>query len=71
MIDVKKLSDKELESLHTKIGSELNSRQYKARELKKKNCKHDWRYMGTGYHGSSKGVDSYECTLCGDYKDDK
>lgn len=24
-----------------------------------------WRYIGTDYHGSHKGEDSYECTKCG------
>ncbi len=31
-------------------------------------CDHDWRYSGTGYHGSDKDVDFYKCTICKETK---
>lgn len=27
-------------------------------------CQHDFRYVGTDYHGSHKGEDAYKCTKC-------
>lgn len=37
--------------------------------LKKMECKHIWRFIGTGRHGSDKGVDSWQCVNCGHYMD--
>jgi hypothetical protein len=27
-------------------------------------CKHDWKWVGEGRHGSDKGDDYYDCRLC-------
>ena len=27
-------------------------------------CEHDWKYTGTGRHGSDKGDDFYRCRVC-------
>lgn len=31
----------------------------------KARCEHNWRYIGTDYHGSRKGEDMHHCTKCG------